>query len=127
MSEPLPDDNNEGVPPLPATPQKFQAKWLPWMILWGLSPAIALTLSGVAMELDGKGPQSELGTVFMMLGLLGGPIALLAWSARVLWWTSMDVWAKVLLALVLTVVACTVNFFLAMGACAIIDPPMNFH
>jgi len=127
MSDPNLEEQDVQAPPLPLTSSKFQMKWLPWMILWGLSPAIFLTLSGLAMELDGRGGNSVLGGLFMMLGIMGGPIILLVWSARVLWWTSMQVWAKVLLAMVLTVVACTVNLFLGAGACALIDPPFNFH
>lgn len=127
MSEPNLNEQESQVPPLPGAPQKFQLKWLPWMILWGLSPAMLLTLSGLAMEIDGRGGQSVLGTLFMMAGILGGPIILLVWSARVLWWTSMQVWTRVLLAVVLAFVACAVNLFLGAGACAIIDPPFNFH
>lgn len=104
--------------------QKKSNAWLPLMVLWGLSPALALTLSGLMMEWHAGDAASS---SFLILGILGGPVALLLWSARLLWWTPWTTTTKILLVLPLTALACTVNLLLAAGACAVIAPPMNFH
>lgn len=101
--------------------------YLPLVVLWGLSPAIALALSGLFMEWSGDGSQSTMGWLFLLAAVLGGPFALLIWSFRVLGWTSWGGGKKLLLALLLTVVACAANFLFGMGACAIIDPPFDFR
>ena len=93
---------------------------LHWLLLWGLFPAIAMTGSGLCMEF--RAP-AGLDGLLLMVGLLCGPVILLVWSLRILWPTSMKTWGKVVLAIPITVAACSLNLFLAAGACATFDPP----
>ena len=69
----------------------------------------------------------DFGGMLMAAGLMGGPIALLGWSVWLVLGTRWSGLAKGLSVLPIALLACTVNLFLAAGACAAIQPPMGFH
>ena len=93
---------------------------LPLLLLWGLSPGFAMTLAGLCMEFR----VAELGTLFLFVGIVGGPIVLLIWSLRIMWLTEWKTADKVLIAIPMAAGACAVNLFLAAGACSLFDPPL---
>ena len=97
---------------------------LPLLVFWGLTPAIAMALAGLCMKMH---VTENVSGLLMLGGFFGGPVVLAIWSFWIVRRMTVGQGAKVALAVSMTLGACVVNFFIALGACAAIDPPMNFH
>ena len=96
-------------------------------LLWGLSPALFLTLSGLFMEWSGDGSQSAGGWLFLLAAVFGGPVLLWLWSYWLVRRTSWGEGWRLLIVFPITGLACAVNFLLGVGTCAVLDPPFNLH
>ena len=96
---------------------------LPLLLLWGLSPAIAMTLLSLAMKLNPTNDPS----LFILLQLIVTPVVLLIWAVWVVRHTSWGTGTRVLAGLLFFVLAYAVNTVIAAGACSVIDPPFNMH
>jgi len=119
-------------PQPPAFPESYdpteqptsQRRPLSLAVAWALAPAVLMILAGLCMELK---MDDAFPSLLLFAGVMGGIPALFAWSIWMVYPANWTTPAKVTLVPVITVVMCAVNLFLAMGACALIDPPFHIQ
>lgn len=97
---------------------------LPLAITWGLTPAILMSLAGVFMELKADDAFSG---ICLFLGTIGGVPLLFGWSVWLVYPANWTTPAKVVAVFPIAIAMCVANLLLAVGACAVIDPPFHIQ